>query len=105
MLYQNVLVHAMHWDHDTGEPGTERSDLEAAADLNRIHDLLTEHNHTEPSKRMSNAIKALRENAANRTPQQPRRPGGEVPGRASAREPRRVDDVRRQDTRRDGPAM
>lgn len=104
MLYQNVLVHAMHWDHETGEPGTSRSDLDAATDLNRIHDLLTAHNHTEPSDRMSNAIRALRENAANRAPQKPSRSATATPARMGTRDARHRDEQRRQDPRQDGPA-
>lgn len=106
MLYQNVLVHAMHWDHETGEPGTNRSDLDAATDLNRIHDLLTAHNHTGPSDRMSNAIRALRENAASRSPQPSRRPRREAPAsnRPATREADHRDDARRE-RRREGPTM
>lgn len=105
MLYQNVLVHAMHWDHETARPGAERSDLDAATDLNRIHDLLTAHNHTEPSDRMSNAIRALRENAASRSPQPSRRPRREAPAsnRPATREADHRDDAR--ERRREGPTM
>lgn len=100
-LYGDVIARALKWDHETHEPAPGTNDLEAAQQLARLHDALTDHGQrpepapaTKARENLQDVLADLRSRRGTKTTSKTARPP----------RIRRDDDERRDAPRQGGPS-